>query len=120
MIARRLRKRIDPTSKDISIQVSYGTSDVRDTLKKMYDLFATPCGHTFAISQPVYEPELLSFFENTIFKEYESATAKELSRWAVTQAIKREFVITGTAENAFYLSPDLKKRAGRPKVNAEG
>ena len=120
MNARRLKKKINPECKDVSIQVSYGTSDVRNALKHMYDLFATPCGHTFAISQPVYEPELLSFFEKTIFKEYETATAKELSRWAVTQAIKREFVITGTVENAFYLSPQLKKRAGRPKADAEG
>ena len=119
MIARRLRKRIDPDCKDISIQVSYGTADVRDTLKKMYDLFSTPCGETFAVSQPIYEPELLQFFERTIFKEYETATAKELSRWAVTQAIKRNFIITGTVKNAFYLSPQLKKRPGRPKKDGD-
>ena len=119
MNARRLRKRINPESKDVSIQVSYGTSDVRNTLKKMYDQLATPCGDTFATSLPISEPELLSYFENTLFKDYEATTAKPLARWAVTQAIKKEFVITGTAENAFYLSPDLKKRAGRPKQNAE-
>lgn len=119
MNARRLRKRINPDSKDVSIQVSYGTSDVRNTLKKMFDALATPCGETFALSLPISEPELLSYFENTIFKDYEPTTAKPLARWAVTQAIKKEFVITGTVENAFYLSPELKKRAGRPKRDAE-
>ncbi len=119
MNARRLRKRINPDSKDVSIQVSYGTSDVRNTLKKMFDALATPCGNTFATSLPISEPELLSYFENTLFKDYEATTAKPLARWAVTQAIKKEFVITGTAENAFYLSPELKKRAGRPKRDSE-
>lgn len=119
MNARRLRKRIDSNSKDVSIQVSYGTSDVRSTLKKMFDSLSTPCGETFALSLPISEPELLQYFESTLFKDYESTTAKPLARWAVTQAIKREFVITGTAENAFYLSPELKKRAGRPKREAE-
>ncbi len=119
MNARRLRKKINPEAKDVSIQVSYGTSDVRNTLKKMYDQLATPCGDTFALSLPIAEPELLSYFEQTIFRDYEATTAKPLARWAVAQAIKREFVITGTVENAFYLSPILKKRAGRPKQNAE-
>lgn len=118
MNARRLRKRINPESKDVSIQVSYGTSDVRNTLKKMYDQLATPCGETFATSLPISEPELLNYFERTIFKDYEPTTAKPLARWAVTQAIKREFVVTGT-DNTFYLSPILKKRAGRPRQNAE-
>lgn len=118
MNARRLRKKINPESKDVSIQVSYGTSDVRNTLKKMYDQLATPCGETFATSLPISEPELLNYFERTIFKDYEPTTAKPLARWAVTQAIKREFVVTGT-DNTFYLSPILKKRAGRPKQNAE-
>lgn len=118
MNARRLRKRINPESKDVSIQVSYGTSDVRNTLKNMYDQLATPCGETFATSLPISEPELLNYFERTIFKDYEPTTAKPLARWAVTQAIKREFVVTGT-DNTFYLSPILKKRAGRPKQNAE-
>ncbi len=118
MNARRLRKRINPDSKDVSIQVSYGTSDVRNTLKKMFDTLATPCGETFATSLPISEPELLNYFERTIFKDYEATTAKPLARWAVTQAIKREFVITGT-ENTFYLSHILKKRAGRPKQNGE-
>ncbi len=119
MNARRLRKRINPDSKDVSIQVSYGTSDVRNTLKKMFDALATPCGETFAESLPISEPELLNYFEQTIFKDYEATTAKPLARWAVNQAVKKEFVITGTVENAFYLSPILKKRAGRPKQNAE-
>ena len=119
MNARRLRKRINPESKDVSIQVSYGTSDVRNTLKKMYDQLSTPCGETFATSLPISEPELLQYFERTIFKDYEPTTAKPLARWAVTQAIKKEFVITGTVENAFYLSPCLKKRAGRPKRETE-
>lgn len=118
MNARRLRKRINPDCKDVSIQVSYGTSDVRDTLKKMYTIIATPCGESFAENLPIGEPDLLHFFESSIFQFYEPATAKELSRWAVTQAIKREFVVTGT-DNTFYLSPCLKKRAGRPKQNAE-
>ena len=118
MNARRLRKRINPESKDVSIQVSYGTSDVRSTLKKMFDQLSTPCGDTFALSLPISEPELLSYFENTLFKDYEPTTAKPLARWAVTQAIKREFVVTGT-DNTFYLSPILKKRAGRPRQNAE-
>ena len=118
MNARRLRKRINPDSKDVSIQVSYGTSDVRNTLKNMFDRLATPCGETFATSLPISEPELLNYFERTIFKDYEPTTAKPLARWAVTQAIKREFVVTGT-DNTFYLSPILKKRAGRPKQNAE-
>ena len=115
MNARRLRKRINPESKDVSIQVSYGTSDVRNTLKKMFDALATPCGETFALSMPISEPELLSYFERTIFKDYEPTTAKPLARWAVTQAIKKEFVITGTKENSYYLSPILAKRVGRPR-----
>ncbi len=118
MNARRLRKKINPECKDISIQVSYGTNDVRETLKQMFRTIATPCGESFALSMPISEPDLLHYFENTIFQFYEAKTAKELSRWAVTQAIKREFVITGT-DNTFYLSPCLKKRAGRPKRDAE-
>ncbi len=119
MIARRLRKRINPNCKDISIQVSYGTNDVRETLKQMFSAIANPCGDNFALSLPLSEPDLLQFFERTTFKQYEPSTAKELARWAVTQAKKREFVITGTVENSFYLSPILKKRAGRPKKDDE-
>lgn len=118
MNARRLKKKINPECKDVSIQVSYGTSDVRNSLKKMYDLFCNPCGETFALNQPIYEPELLQYFERTIFGLYEVGTAKQLSRWAVTQAIKMGFVITGTAENAYYLSPSLAKRVGRPRKEA--
>ena len=101
MNARRLRKRINPDSKDVSIQVSYGTSDVRNTLKKMFDALATPCGNTFATSLPISEPELLSYFENTLFKDYEATTAKPLARWAVTQAIKKKIYIK---ENKIFLS----------------
>ena len=120
MNARRLRKKINPDAKDVSIQVSYGTSDVRNTLKKMFDRLAAPCGETFALSMPISEPDLLHYFENTIFQFYEAKTAKELSRWAVTQAIKREFVIKGSEQNTFYLSPILKNRAGRPrKINED-
>lgn len=115
MNARRLKKKINPECKDISIQVSYGTSDVRNSLKKMYDLFCNPCGETFALSQPIYEPELLEYFEKTLFKEYEAGTAKQLSRWAFVQAKKFGFIITGTAENAYYLSSILAKRVGRPR-----
>lgn len=118
MNARRLKKKINPECKDISIQVSYGTSDVRNSLKKMYDLFCNPCGETFALSQPIYEPELLEYFENTLFKEYEAGTAKQLSRWAFVQAKKFGFIITGTAENAYYLSSILAKRVGRPRKEA--
>lgn len=119
MNARRLRKKINPECKDISIQVSYGTNDVRETLKQMFRTIATPCGESFALSVPIAEPDLLNYFERTIFQFYEAKTAKELSRWAVTQAIKREFVIKGSEQNTFYLSPILKKRAGRPKREAE-
>ena len=119
MNARRLRKKINPECKDISIQVSYGTNDVRETLKQMFRSIAYPCGESFALSMPISEPELLQYFEKTIFQFYEAKTAKELSRWAVTQAIKREFVITGTQENTFYLSPILNNRAGRPKKETE-
>ena len=118
MNARRLKKRINPECKDVSIQVSYGTSDVRNSLKKMYDLFCNPCGETFALSQPIYEPELLAYFENTVFKEYEAGTSKELSRWAFVQSRKLGFIITGTGENAYYLSPQLAKRVGRPRKEA--
>lgn len=118
MNARRLKKKINPECKDVSIQVSYGTSDVRNTLKQMYDSFAHPCGATFATSLPISEPELLQYFEKTIFGLYEAGTAKQLSRWAVTQAIKAGFVITGTQENAYYLSPQLAKRVGRPRKEA--
>ncbi len=119
MNARRLKKKINPECKDISIQVSYGTNDVRDTLKQMYRSIAKPCGESFALSLPISEPDLLEYFESTIFQYYEKKTAKELARWAVTQAIQKEFVITGTSVNMFYLSPILKKRAGRPKRDAE-
>lgn len=120
MNARRLKKRINPECKDISIQVSYGTNDVRETLKQMFRTIATPCGESFALSMPISEPDLLNYFERTIFQFYEAKTAKELSRWAVTQAIKKEFVINSTVENSFYLSPILKNRAGRPrKVNED-
>ena len=118
MNARRLKKKINPECKDVSIQVSYGTSDVRNSLKKMYDFFCNPCGETFALSRPVSEPELLQYFENTLFKEYEAGTSKELSRWAFVQAKKFGFIITGTSENAYYLSPQLAKRAGRPRKEA--
>jgi len=115
MNARRLKKRINPECKDVSIQVSYGTADVRNTLKQMFDNVSTPCGESFACSLSISEPELLQYFERTIFGQYEAATAKELAKWAVTQAIKKEFVITGTKENSYYLSPILAKRVGRPR-----
>ena len=118
MNARRLKKKINPECKDVSIQVSYGTSDVRNTLKQMYDSFATPCGETFALSLPISEPELLNYFERTIFGLYEAGTSKELSRWAFVQAKKFGFIITGTSENAYYLSPQLAKRVGRPSKEA--
>ena len=106
MNARRLKKRINPECKDVSIQVSYGTADVRNTLKQMFDNVSTPCGESFACSLSISEPELLQYFERTIFGQYEAATL---------QAIKKEFVITGTKENSYYLSPILAKRVGRPR-----
>lgn len=106
-------RRIASQSAEVQLRVSFTIADIRGSLKRYFELLATPCGTAFATSVGHAEPDLCHFLEHDIFALFTGDTLKQLCRWFVCQAEKSGLIYRGH-DDSFYLNPDLGRKRGRP------
>ncbi len=106
-------RRISSQSAEVQLRVSFTHADIRSSLKRYFDLCATPCGAAFASSIAHAEPDLCHFLANDIFALFTGETFNQLCRWFVYQAEKLGLIYRGH-DDAIYLNPDLGRKRGRP------
>lgn len=111
------RQRTINTSKtEISMQMSWGTADVKRYLQRFAEALANPLGMDWAMQQPISEIGLTKWLAETVFKEYPEPHRSQLCKWVFVQAIKHDFLKSSSNDKSIYFfSDDLGKRQGRPR-----
>lgn len=112
MIVRK--KRIKNSSTEISLQVSYGTPDVKQFVKLYRDKLEKALGVDAVKTMAFSEKDIVHYFENT-FPHYDRDMRYTLAAWCFFQAVEKGFLIESTfKENHFYFSDELPRMGGRP------
>ena len=110
---------INKNSEEIRLNVSFSVVDVRQSMKRYFSLLEDAVNKTFAVSFGSSEPDLFTYFARDLFNGYPEDLQQQLCRWAVTLAEKHRLIFKGTGDDCFYLSPELRRKAGRPKNESE-
>lgn len=118
MIVRK--QEIKQSAEEVSMQVSFGLPDVKKAMQKYYSLLANSCGHTFAVSTPNTERDMLYFFEHDTFANYVQKYREQLSAWCFAMAVRHKFLVSSYDEfeskKVYFLSEKLRLKVGRPRI----
>ena len=114
MIVRK--KRIKLQSVEVSLQVSYGTPDVKQAVKMYRKQLEDGLGIDTVRQMPITEKDTTHYFRQHIFSQYGKDMAQALASWCMAQAVANKFLIASpTKENTFYFSDELPRIGGRPR-----
>ncbi|MBR3456169.1 MAG: hypothetical protein IKH26_12705 [Bacteroidaceae bacterium] len=114
MIVRK--RRITPKSTEISLQVSYGTPDVKQFTKMYRAKLEAALGEDAVKAMLFSERDITHFFKESVFFQYEKDMRQTLAAWCMAQAVEKGFLIeSARKENHYFFSEELKGMGGRPR-----
>lgn len=118
MIIRKQNFKTD--AEEVSMMLSFGQPDIKKSMQQFYSFMAEHCGHTFAVSTPITEGDLLHFFEHNTFSFLVPKYRELLAIWAFKMALRHRFILSSQDDDnpnrVYFLSQRLRARVGRPQI----
>lgn len=107
-----LRKRIiDASADEVQIALSYTVADIRNWCRTLYaQLRSTPV----ALKYPWSQQEIVDFFRQSRYMDFQEKYSYQLARWAAATAIRKKYFIEDlNKKGCYFLSDKLSARPGR-------